>query len=673
MYFRFSLRHNPAKGKSDAYYRLIESYRNETDRVCHRTLLNVGFLDDLVNIDQLNQIRRILCNRREEALGNAHLFEIENDNSKVVNDLADTFWHRLVSENRIDIGQKTKKEPTVRQRNMVFEESIRHPDVREIGSEWLCYQALEQLHLAEYLANIGFSEEETRLAITQIISRAVHPASELETARWIRENSAVCELTNYPLRKITKDKLYESSLKLFSQQENIEHFLSVKTNQLFDIDDKIYIYDLTNTYFEGRKQHSRLAKFGRSKEKRSDCKIVVLALVINAEGFIKYSGIFEGNIQDCKTLENIVKALRAKTSTTGRAIVVIDAGIATDENLAMLTENGFDYVCVSRSKIKYYTIDADSVPVTVEDKKKQKIILQKVVSEKYNDFFLKIDSEAKRAKEVSMNNRFQESFEKGLSIIEASLSKKSGIKTEEKVYERVGRLKQKYPSISRYYEITYTVETETVKNRKTQENTQVRKVKSMSWKLKDHIEPNQQSGTYFLRTSLEASEKLTWLIYNIIREIEYSFRTLKTDLDLRPIYHKRDDATMAHLHLGLLAYWVVNTVRYQLKGAETKETTQTKAVQETQEDNSEIIPVKYNSQWREIVRIMNTQKAVTTVSQNRYDQVIISHRCSDPTPKVEAIYRRLKYKSKPHTIRKFVVHKSKFREMDNIDIYLYPT
>jgi hypothetical protein len=216
MYFRFSLRHNPAKGKSDSCYRPIESYRNEKGRVCHRTLLNVGFLDDLVTTDQLNQIRRILCNRREEALGNRQLFEIDEDNDTIVNDLADEFWHRLVSENRIDIGRNPQKAPTVRQRNMVFEESIRHPDVREIGSEWLCYQALEQLQLPGYLLHVGFSEEETRLAVTQIISRAVYSASELETARWIRENSAVCELTGYPAKKVTKDKLYKSSLKLFS-------------------------------------------------------------------------------------------------------------------------------------------------------------------------------------------------------------------------------------------------------------------------------------------------------------------------------------------------------------------------------------------------------------------------------------------------------------------------
>ena len=193
----------------------------------------------------------------------------------------------------------------------------------------------------------------------------------------------------------------------------------------------------------------------------------------------------------------------------------------------------------------------------------------------------------------------------------------------------------------------------------------------MNWKIKDYPEPNEQSGTYFLRTSLEASEKLIWMIYNIIREIEYSIRTLKTDLDLRPIYHKKDESTMAHLHLGLLAYWVVNTVRYQIKRGQAKETAE--AEQEEQEQGSQDIPIKYNSQWKEIIRIMNTQKAVTTVSQNRYDQVIISHRCSRPNPKVKAIYQRLKYKSKPNTNRKFVVHKSEFLKMDHYDIYMFPT
>ena len=404
-----------------------------------------------------------------------------------------------------------------------------------------------------FLLKTGFDEESMRLAITQIISRAVYPASEFETGRRIQENSDVCEITKYPLEKLTKDKLYNSSLRLYEKKEDIEKYLSLKTNQLFDIQDRIFLYDLTNTYYEGKMKNSRIAKFGRSKEKRSDCKIVVLAIVMNVEGFIKYSTIFAGNMQDAQTLIHIVKHLRSQTSATAqKAIVVIDAGmviersrnIATEENLQMLVDNQFDYICVSHSKLKNYKIDKDSKPVVVEDKKNQKITLQKVESEKYNDYYLKIESEAKRKKEESMNNRFQEGFETGLKAISASLAKKSGTKLEEKVFERIGRLKQKYRSIHRHYNINYEVEIETVVNRKTKEKREVRTVKSMSWSVKDNIEINETSGIYFLRTSLVDQEIIVWEGYNTVREEEYCFRTLKTDLDLRPIYHKRDDTSI---------------------------------------------------------------------------------------------------------------------------------
>jgi transposase len=163
------------------------------------------------------------------------------------------------------------------------------------------------------------------------------------------------------------------------------------------------------------------------------------------------------------------------------------------------------------------------------------------------------------------------------------------------------------------------------------------------------MEPNENSGTYFLRTSLKMSEELLWETYNIIREIKYSFRTLKTDLDLRPVYHKKDESTMAHLHLGVLAYWIVNTVRYQFKQHDT------------------------NFQWREIVRIMSTQKAVMTVSQNRYDEVIVSIRTSDPSRKVQDIYDRLRYKLRHYSKRKFVVHRSEFEKLDIADFRKFVT
>ena len=112
----------------------------------------------------------------------------------------------------------------------------------------------------------------------------------------MEDNSSICELTGYDIDKLTKDKLYDISKKLFAKKKGLEDYLSKKTNDLFDLQDEIILYDLTNIYFEGDKRSSNLAQYGRSKEKRSDCPLVVLALVVNVEGFIKHSSIFQGNM-----------------------------------------------------------------------------------------------------------------------------------------------------------------------------------------------------------------------------------------------------------------------------------------------------------------------------------------------------------------------------------------
>jgi hypothetical protein len=640
------MRHNPANGKHAGYYRLVESYRNEQDRVCHRTLLNVGFLDGVVSIDQLNLIRRKLVNRYQQALGETQIEfpdEEKVEAEDIVNRFVEDLWEKLVSENRIDVGQKEKKRSSTKDKELVYVDTLRHKDIREIGSEWLCYQALEQLGVSNFLAYHEWEEKEIQLALTHIISRAVYPASEFKTSRWILENSAVCELTGFPIETITKDQLYKIAQKLYTLKEPIEQYLSSRTNELFDIEDKIILYDLTNTYFEGRMVHSELARFGRSKEKRNDAKIVVLALVVNPEGFIKYSSILEGNMNDAATFEGMINKLRIKTSDSAKkAIVVMDAGIATEANLSLLTEKGYDYICVTRSTLKDYIVSNTADMITVKDNKQQNIVLQKVTSSKNDDYYLKIESEAKKAKECSMNNRFVERFEAGLKQISAGLAKKSGIKQEHKVLERVGRLKQKYPSIQRHYDISYEIEIQVIKKQKGQEPTEKRIVKSMAWQVEKDTDINARSGIYFLRTSLQEAETILWQGYNTIREIEATFRVLKTDLDLRPIYHKKDENTMAHLHLGLLAYWVVNTIRHQLKS----------------ESETPVI----HSQWKEIVRVMNTQKAVTTTAQNKADEIIQIRRCSEPNDNVKAIYNKLKYKPYPFQKRKFVVHKPELKK-----------
>jgi hypothetical protein len=647
MYFKVSMRTNPATGVYSGYYRLVESYRNYCDRVCHRTILNAGYLDGLTT-DELNLIQKILTIK--VANNDKPLFELSyTDNSTVIG-YVDEFYNRMVAQKRIDVfvEKKEKKAPRNGKDLQVIDlNSIRNKDVREIGAEWLSYQAMRQLQIAPFLGSLGWSEDQVRLAQTHIISRAVFPASELETTRWIRENSAVCEVTGYNIGQVTKDHLYAISKKLYTEKAALEQYLSVRTNELFDIEDKIILYDLTNTYFEGRKQGSKLAKFGRSKEKRSDAKLVVLGLVINPEGFIKYSSILEGNMADCKTLEGMIGKLRIKTSSSARkALIVIDAGIATDENLKMILDNGYDYLCVSRSSLKIYNIEAGATTVCATDNRKQKIELCQVNSNRNTDYYLKVESHSKKLKELSMNEQFRARFEAGLKQIADSLTRKGGIKQEDKVHERIGRLKQKYPSIQRFFDIETEVsdQPETKQKKKGTDKDKKRIVTSIKWAVKEGVDINARSGVYFLRTSLQAkSEENVWQFYNTIREIEATFRVLKTDLYLRPIYHQKDENTMAHLHLGLLAYWLVNTVRHQLKQ---------KGI---------------HCGWREIVRTMNTQKAVTTLAQNNHEEVIMIRRCSEPNQQVRKLYDVLKYKYAPFVKRKSVVHKSELENCQFIE------
>ena len=594
-------------GERKKHYRLCESYRSD-NTVRHQTILHLGSLDQIPEIDQ----KKALATRIDELVKQSHtgkqnLFQPPD---QLIEALAQKFFAAIKEKQRLDITSG-------KDYHRVDTDTVKNKNIKEIGSEWLCMQALEQLDITSFLTLKGWPPEHIQLALTHIVSRATYPASELRTSQWIKENSAVCELTTYPIEKITKDKLYDISKCLYKVKEDLEKHLSKRTNELFDLTDKIILYDLTNTYFEGSMRSSKKAKFGKSKEKRNDARLIVLAVVVNTEGFLKYSQIFEGNIADSKTLKQIICELSSRTSSTQRhPVVVLDAGIATEDNLKLLKAHNFDYMCVSRSNMKKYSVDTDSKPIEILDKKKQALTLQKITVEGNTDTWLRVHSQAKALKESGMNSRFSQRFEQGLSQIKESLDKKSGVKKQEKVWERIGRLKAKYQSIHKYYDIdTQANEKGTVTN--------------IVWKQKP-IE--KKEGYYLLRTTLDQKdEHVQWTIYNTIREIEATFRTLKTDLDLRPVYHKTDEASMAHLHLGLLAYWVVNTIRHQLKQK------------------------SITNEWRDIVRIMNTQKIVTTTMENEYNQQIIIRQCSEPTDQVNKIYTALKYKSQPFSRKKSVV------------------
>ncbi|NQV03769.1 MAG: IS1634 family transposase [Bacteroidia bacterium] len=614
MFIKAADKKDKKTGKIYRYYKLCESYRIG-EKTRHRTVLILGKLEDIVIASE----RKYLADRIEQLLNGAQdLFA-----SDIPAHIEKSARHYYAQ-----IKRKGLTKQPVRQANSIrskdydkdFQEvnlsGIGLEDVREIGSEWLCKQALEELHLGEHLKQSGWDETQADTALLHIISKACYPASEHKTAQWINDNSSVAELFNRSPGSINRFHLYRVSNMLYKAKDDTEEFLSVRTNELFDLKDKIVLFDLTNTFFEGRKAGSKLAKFSRSKEKRNDAKLVALALVVNVEGFVKYSKIYRGNIADCKTLKETVEDLSARTSATGRnPVIVIDAGIATDENLKMLKSNHYSYVCVSRSKLKDYQVVGQDV-IHLHDKRGQSIDIQWVEKTGDDDQYLHVHSQMKALKESSMNEHFCDRYEEELDNIARSIHKKGCTKKYGKVQERIGRIKERYPAANKHYKIDV----------KEKDGIAV----LVSWKRKPITAPNGE-GVYFIRTDIrQPDEKMIWDIYNTIREIEATFRVLKTDLSLRPIFHKKDEYSEAHLYMGILAYAVVNTIRHRLK-------------------NHGI-----HHDWRNIVRIMNTQKAGTISMMQRDGKQVNVRVCSMPSSGAHEIYSAMRYKTMPFYRKKFV-------------------
>lgn len=375
-------------------------------------------------------------------------------------------------------------------------------DVKSFGSEHLCKQVLDKLKLRECLLKLGFADKQADKALIAIVSRAIFSSSEYKTAQLLEMNS---ELTGcYDYRSaITHKQLYAVCDQLYSHKQEIDSFLYKRLTDLFAMEDKLVIFDISNTYFETGKHSSQLAAYGRSKEKRNDCPLVVFTGVINAQGFIRHSRIYEGNKPDSGTLSDMVADLE-KYSGKAKKTIVMDAGMATEENLELIRKKGYDYVCVSRKRLKHYQAAAKVSQFT--DREKNKVELAVFHPKESPDTWMYVQSDAKRKKEASMAGKLAQRFEEELANIKAALSRKGGTKKIEKVWERIGRTKEKHHRASAKYQITV----EQDKGLAT----------DIKWKLKPNpAKEEKEKGVYFIRTSYtNPGEKELWDIYNTIRE-----------------------------------------------------------------------------------------------------------------------------------------------------------
>ena len=473
--------------------------------------------------------------------------------------------------------------------------------VKEFGAEHLCKQTLDKLGLEAYFASLGMSGGQAKKALISIAGKAIYSSSEHKTSQILEMNSELAALYNYE-KKISHKQLYSISDILYQHKPSIDKYLYNRITGMFDIKDKLVIFDISNTYFETGKPKSKIAKYGRIKEKRNDYPLVVFTGVINSQGFIRHSRIYEGNKSDTTTISDMIKDLEEHSLPNTQHTVVTDAGIATDSNLEELDKKGHKYVCVSRNRIKDYPIDTSKPKIIkLTDRGKNEVELSIFKPNGYNDTWIFVESEAKRKKEESMNLKLRQGFEEDLNSIKASFSKKGGTKLINKVWERIGRTKEKHNRVSSRYKLEVTEKDG--------------KATNLRWVITENkIKDDKSKGVYFIRTNHQKTdEAMLWDIYNTIREVEATFRSLKSDLNLRPVHHQNDQRIEAHLYLTILAYQLVNTVRYMLKQ---------KGI---------------NYDWKNIVRIMSTQK-IQTVKLPTDKKVIHLRKPSVPIKEVRQIY-----------------------------------
>ena len=492
-------------------------------------------------------------------------------------------------------------------------------EVKTFGAEHLCKQVLDTLQLADCFASLQMSDIQIRKNLLSIASRAIFSSSEHKTAQLLETNSslkACFEIEDV----ISHKQLYAITDRLYQHKDTIDDFLYKRLTSLFNLEDKLVIFDISNTYFETRKAGSKLAKYGRSKEKRNDCPIVVFTGVINAQGFIRHSKIYQGNTADTATLEDMIAHLEQHSTAKEKQTIVIDAGIATESNLEMIKEKGYKYVCVSRKHIKDYPVETSKKTITqLTDRGKNNVELTIFNPKAFNDTWMYVQSEAKRKKETSMDEKLSQRFEQELDSVSNALHKKGGTKKINKVWERIGRLKQKHNRIAVQYEIEIA-EKQGIATKLTYKR--IHKI----------TKNNKKEGVYFIRTNYQnPNEKELWEIYNTIREVESTFRCLKTDLNIRPIHHQKDERIKAHIYQTTLAYQLVNTIRYMLKS---------KGI---------------NHDWKNIVRIMNTQ-SIQTIELPTDKKNIHLRKPSKPIQQVKDIYNATNCKQTQKPIKKYVVY-----------------
>jgi transposase len=483
---------------------------------------------------------------------------------------------------------------------------------REAGPVHVGHQLWVQLGINGILQEAGLSKRACTLTEVMTLNRLIYPLSEHAMSDWVRR-TALGDILKEDFSNLQDEALYRNLDRLHPNREHIERELAKKEKTMFDLEDTVYLYDLTSTYFEGQAKANPQAKRGYSRDKRGDCKQVVIGLVLDREGFPKAHEIFDGNMQDRRSLDKMLDALEKRTGKRPDATVIVDRGMAFDENLEQIRKRGMHYLVAGLQPERNQWLDElesddgwqDIVRVPSPRnpfQKKSRVEIKR--QQKDGVVYILCRSEGREEKDRAIRETKEAKLIADLNKLHQRVAK-GRLKEENKIQRAIGRLQERYPRVGRYYEISFDSAN-----------------KNLSWKeLADKKAiAKKLDGSYVLKTDrqdLTADE--IWRTYILLTRVEDAFRDIKSPLMERPIFHHLQNRTQTHIFLCVLAYHLLAAIEHRF------------------------LQAGVHTSWWTIRQQLRTHQVVTIVlPEDEHGRILRIRKATTPEPEHREIYTTLR-------------------------------
>ncbi len=482
---------------------------------------------------------------------------------------------------------------------------------REAGPVHVGHQTWRQLGLDAILSRAGLSKRACILSEAMVLNRLIFPLSEHAMTNWIRR-TAMGDIVEADFSALNENALYRNLDRLHPNREQIERELAEREKSLFNLDDTVYLYDLTSTYFEGLAERNPQAKRGYSRDKRSDCKQVVVGLVLDRDGFPKAHEVFDGNVQDRATVDEMLTVLERRTGKKPGSTVIVDRGMAYEENLQQIRGRGHHYIVAGRQPERNQWLEELEREEDWEEEvrlpsprnpfqKKSRVEVKR--RQKGDEVYILCRSEGRRDKDRAIREAHEQKLIGDLVRLNKRIEK-GQLKRTEKVHQAIGRLKERYARVARYYRMEYAAD---------------QKVLSWNEDADKKAVAEKLDGSYVLKTDrqdLTADE--IWRTYILLTRVEDAFRDMKTPLMERPIFHHLKNRTQTHIFLCVLAYHLLVAIekRFLDQGIHTS--------------------------WWSIRQQLSTHQVVTVVLPTTDGRVLKIRKGTVPEPIHREIYTTLK-------------------------------